>query len=77
MACQCFLTGAGYVALAAVAYRLLTIVSNILGPYVLLSPIDLKKRAGASWAGWYFTREWCDALSVITQTSKSLQRTDN
>lgn len=37
-------------ALAAVAYRLLTIFSNILGPYVLLSPIDLKKRAGASWA---------------------------
>ncbi|CCD66337.1 Very-long-chain 3-oxooacyl-coA reductase let-767 [Caenorhabditis elegans] len=50
MACQCFLVGAGYVALAAVAYRLLTIFSNILGPYVLLSPIDLKKRAGASWA---------------------------
>ncbi|KAF1762483.1 hypothetical protein GCK72_010745 [Caenorhabditis remanei] len=50
MACQCFLIGAGYVALAAVAYRILTIFSNILGPYVLLSPIDLKKRAGASWA---------------------------
>uniref|UniRef100_A0A8R1DTK0 Very-long-chain 3-oxoacyl-CoA reductase n=1 Tax=Caenorhabditis japonica TaxID=281687 RepID=A0A8R1DTK0_CAEJA len=50
MTCQCFLTGAGYVALAAVAYRFLTIVSNIVGPYLLLSPIDLKKRAGASWA---------------------------
>ncbi|EGT50980.1 CBN-LET-767 protein [Caenorhabditis brenneri] len=50
MACQCFLVGAGYVALAAVAYRLLTIFSNILGPYLLLSPIDLKKKAGASWA---------------------------
>ncbi|UMM22017.1 hypothetical protein L5515_003449 [Caenorhabditis briggsae] len=50
MACQCFLVGAGYLALAAVAYRILTIFSNILGPYVLLSPIDLKKRAGASWA---------------------------
>ncbi|EGT50959.1 hypothetical protein CAEBREN_24903 [Caenorhabditis brenneri] len=38
-------------ALAAVAYRLLTIFSNILGPYLLLSPIDLKKKTGASWAG--------------------------
>ncbi|CAI2348029.1 unnamed protein product [Caenorhabditis sp. 36 PRJEB53466] len=50
MPCQCFLVGLGYAALAAVAYRFLTIVSNILGPYVLLPAVDLKKKAGASWA---------------------------
>lgn len=54
-------------ALAAVAYRLLTIFSNILGPYVLLSPIDLKKRAGASWAGSFLYFYSGDVLSYSTQ----------
>ncbi|CAI5444233.1 unnamed protein product [Caenorhabditis angaria] len=50
MGCQCALVSAGYLAIFAVAYRLLTSIWNIVGPYVLFSPIDLKKRAGAGWA---------------------------
>ncbi|CAD6185666.1 unnamed protein product [Caenorhabditis auriculariae] len=50
MVCQCILDAAGYAALVAVAYKLLTVVFNIIGPYVLFSPIDLKKKAGANWA---------------------------
>ncbi|CAI2354140.1 unnamed protein product [Caenorhabditis sp. 36 PRJEB53466] len=44
------LIGVGFVALLYVLYRLLVSLFNILGPYVLFRPIDLKKRAGASWA---------------------------
>ncbi|CAB3401289.1 unnamed protein product [Caenorhabditis bovis] len=50
MGCQCVLVGAGYVAIAAIVYRLLGAIFNIVGPYFIYSPIDLKKRAGASWA---------------------------
>uniref|UniRef100_A0A8R1EH02 Very-long-chain 3-oxoacyl-CoA reductase n=1 Tax=Caenorhabditis japonica TaxID=281687 RepID=A0A8R1EH02_CAEJA len=50
MSVDWFIAGAGALALIIVAVRIFRILYNILAPYVFLKPIDLKKRAGASWA---------------------------
>ncbi|CAL2042631.1 unnamed protein product [Caenorhabditis brenneri] len=42
--------GAGSILLLYIVYRILLVLFNILGPYVFFQPIDLKKKAGASWA---------------------------
>ncbi|EGT52863.1 hypothetical protein CAEBREN_07160 [Caenorhabditis brenneri] len=45
-----FVNGAGAVLLLYILYRITLVLFNILGPYVFFRPIDLKKKAGASWA---------------------------
>lgn len=45
-----FAIGAGTIVLLCVVYRIFKLLFNILGPYVFFQPIDLKKKAGASWA---------------------------
>ncbi|EGT42682.1 hypothetical protein CAEBREN_19665 [Caenorhabditis brenneri] len=45
-----FVIGAGAVVLLYIFYRIVLVFFNILGPYVFFRPIDLKKKAGASWA---------------------------
>uniref|UniRef100_A0A1I8A513 Estradiol 17-beta-dehydrogenase 12 n=1 Tax=Steinernema glaseri TaxID=37863 RepID=A0A1I8A513_9BILA len=50
MACMCPVIALGWVALAYIGYRLFKAVSNVVYPYKLAAPIDLKKAAGAEWA---------------------------
>ncbi|XGW15969.1 hypothetical protein V3C99_001435 [Haemonchus contortus] len=50
MGCDCLLVSVGYCALGFVAYKLVTLVYNIIYPYLIGAPIDLHATAGAKWA---------------------------
>lgn len=49
--CQCTVKAVGYATLAYIGYKLWKLIWNVLYPYYLASPKDLKKLAGAEWAG--------------------------
>ncbi|KAK0415611.1 hypothetical protein QR680_012026 [Steinernema hermaphroditum] len=50
MGCMCPVIALGWVTLAYIGYRLFKAVSNVVYPYRIAAPIDLKKAAGAEWA---------------------------
>ncbi|CAB07363.1 Putative steroid dehydrogenase 2 [Caenorhabditis elegans] len=47
---QWFATGVGAAVVLYIFYHFIRIILNILVPYAFCQPIDLKKKAGASWA---------------------------
>jgi hypothetical protein len=52
MVCSnCAVVVAGYMLIAAVVYRLLSSIYNILYPYFIATPVDLHEAAGGKWAG--------------------------
>ncbi|VDK37668.1 unnamed protein product [Gongylonema pulchrum] len=50
MVCQCLLASLGWGLLLYVLYRLATVLYNIIYPFFLATPINLRKAAGAKWA---------------------------
>ncbi|TKR76917.1 hypothetical protein L596_017986 [Steinernema carpocapsae] len=50
MGCMCPVIALGWAALAFIGYRLFKAVANVVYPYKIAAPIDLKKAAGGEWA---------------------------
>lgn len=46
-----FAIGVGAIVVLYILYHFIKMIWSILGLYVFYQPIDLKKKAGASWAG--------------------------
>jgi len=50
MSCQCTVIALGYSFLALLAYKACRILYNMLYPFLIAKPIDLKRAAGGDWA---------------------------
>lgn len=51
MACECALVLLGWVFLLYLLYHLATILYNLIYPFFIATPINLRKAAGGKWAG--------------------------